>query len=101
MIKSMTKLNVTDLQEFIKNPKVILAFVNETSILSTSTLRILKELECDCGIKIGYIDVEENKECFSKFSLRIIPSIHLYELGNLATKITLPFTKKDLECLVR
>lgn len=97
----MTKLNLIDLQEFIKNPKAILAFVNENSILSTSTLRILKEIECDCGVKIGYIDVEENKECFSKFSLRIIPTIHLYESGNLATKITLPFTKKDIECLVR
>lgn len=97
----MTKLNLTDLQEFINNTKVILAFITENSILSSSTLRILKELECDCGVKIGYIDVEENKECFSKFSLRIIPTIHLYESGNLATKITLPFTKKDIECLVR
>lgn len=97
----MTKLNLIDLQEFIKNPKVILAFVNENSILSTSTLRVLKELQSDCGVKMGYIDVEENKECFSKFSLRIIPTIHLYESGNLATKITLPFTKKDIECLVR
>lgn len=95
----MTKINLTDIQEFIDKESALLVFVDESTILSNSTLRILKELKPN-KTQIAYINVEDNKECFSKFSLRIIPTIHLYNSGDLITKLNLPFTKKDLECLV-
>lgn len=95
----MTKINQTDIQNSIKSGRVVLAFVDESTILSNSTLRILKEINV-VNTKIFYVNVEENKECFSKFSLRIIPTIHVYESGELTAKLNLPFTKQDLECLI-
>jgi hypothetical protein len=96
----MINLKLTDVDDFINtNARAIVAFVNPKTILSASTLRILKEIENNM-VKIGWVDVEEDKTAFSKFTLRIIPTIHVYSNGDLAVKLTLPFSKKDLECLI-
>jgi thioredoxin-like negative regulator of GroEL len=96
----MINLRLTDVDDFINtNARTIVAFVNPKTILSASTLRILKEIETD-SVKIGWVDVEDDKGVFSKFTLRIIPTIHVYSNGDLAVKLNLPFSKKDLECLI-
>lgn len=96
----MINLKLTDVDEFINtNGKSIIAFINPKTILSASTLRILKEIENN-KVKIGWVDVEEDKAVFNKFTLRIIPTIHVYNNGDLVVKLTLPFSKKDLECLI-
>ena len=94
----MKKIKLTDVDNVLKNnTKAIIAFVDENAILSISTLRILREANKS---NIYYLNVEEEREVISSYSLRIIPTIHVYQNGNLVNKINLPYTKEDLECLV-
>lgn len=99
MIYRMTKIKLIELEEKTKGTCLV-AFVTD-NILSTSTLRILTEVEKEKGIQVYSINVEEEKESLYKFSLRIIPTIFVYESGELITKINLPFSKRDLECLIK
>lgn len=94
----MIKIKLTDINDILKNnTKAIIAFVDENAVLSISTLKILKELKTN----IYYLNVEEEREAISKYSIRIIPTIHVYQNTNLVKKINLPYTKEELECLIR
>jgi hypothetical protein len=98
----MTKIKSTDVKEAIKNrSKVLIAFIDSNSLLSISTLKILRDIKESATAQIFYVDVEESRESISDYSLRIIPTIHLYESGILTKKLILPYSKEDLECLIQ
>lgn len=98
----MQKILSTEIPEKIKsNIKVIIAFVSIYTILCRTTLSILKSIDEKSDVSIYYVDVDEDKCVYKTFTIRMVPTIHLYINGEINQTLNLPFSKDDLLCLLK
>lgn len=93
----MTKLQLTDIDSFIKqNKKCIIVFGDTTSILTKTVFSVLKEF----GVEIRVLDTEENLESYSKYRIRMTPLVHVYVKSELLNTFSLPLNREDVKkCL--
>jgi hypothetical protein len=93
----MTKLQLTDIDNFVEqNKKCIIIFGDTSSILTKTLFSVLKDL----GHEIRVLDTEEYLESYTKYRIRTTPLVHVYINAELTSKFVLPINREDVKkCL--